>query len=316
MLFRSFNALSGQDISLVRKDLRFLTSKKCFGRGYVKHGQERAAGYLINSFRKLGLQSPGLQDYSQKLIMSVNTFPNKMKVLVDGKKCAPGKDFLIENTSCSVKGKFFLDKKDSVTYLGKKTTGTQTALVVSLKKKLTWSVAREQGNLTEIQFDSKLFKKNPKCIDVDIEAVMIDSFAVKNICGYLPGTTQPDSFIFFSAHYDHLGGMGKKTFFPGANDNASGVSMLLSLARYFKLHPQRYSIVFVLFCGEEAGLIGSRYFVDHSPIAISSIKFLVNLDLLGTGDEGITVVNATEFTDAFQCLKKIDRKSTRLNSSH
>ena len=199
-----FNALSGQDISLVRKDLRFLTSKKCFGRGYVKHGQERAAGYLINSFRKLGLQSPGLQDYSQKLIMSVNTFPNKMKVLVDGKKCAPGKDFLIENTSCSVKGKFFLDKKDSVTYLGKKTTGTQTALVVSLKKKLTWSVAREQGNLTEIQFDSKLFKKNPKCIDVDIEAVMIDSFAVKNICGYLPGTTQPDSFIFFSAHYDHL----------------------------------------------------------------------------------------------------------------
>ena len=81
-----------------------------------------------------------------------------------------------------------------------------------------------------------------------------------------------------------------------------------SLARYFKLHPQRYSIVFVLFCGEEAGLIGSRYFVDHSPIAISSIKFLVNLDLLGTGDEGITVVNATEFTDAFQCLKKINEE--------
>lgn len=307
-----FNLVFAQDMSLVRKDIRFLTSKKCFGRGYVNRGQEYASSYLINAFHKLNLISPGFKEYTQKLSMSVNTFPGNMKVKIDGKKYVPGKDFLIENSSCSVKGRYTLTKIDSVTYAGKNLQGSSIPLVVSSKKKLTWSVAQEQSRSTEIQVDAKVFKSDFKNIDLDIEAVQVDSFPMKNICGYFRGTIEPDSFIFFTAHYDHLGGMGKKTFFPGANDNASGVSMLLALARHFKEHPSRYSVGFILFCGEEAGLVGSRYFVDHSPVALSSVKFLVNLDLLGTGDEGITVVNATEFTTAFQCLKKINEEKKLL----
>ena len=76
----------------------------------------------------------------------------------------------------------------------------------------------------------------------------------------------------------------------------------LNLARYYASHPERYSIGFVLFAGEEIGLLGSEYFTEHPPLSLKNIRFLLNTDLAGTGDEGITVVNATEFPDAFRLM--------------
>ena len=89
--------------------------------------------------------------------------------------------------------------------------------------------------------------------------------------------------------------MGKDVYFPGANDNASGVAMLLNLANYYskKENQPKCSIAFIAFAGEEAGLLGSKYFSEHPLIPLNKMKFLVNLDLLGTGDEGMMVVNAT-----------------------
>ena len=120
------------------------------------------------------------------------------------------------------------------------------------------------------------------------------------------GTALPDSFIFITAHYDHLGGMGKDTYFPGANDNASGDALLLSLAKYYAAHPAKYSIGFILFAGEEAGLVGSKYYTENPIVPLKQIRFLINTDLAGTGDEGITVVNATEFPNEFALMNKIN----------
>jgi Zn-dependent M28 family amino/carboxypeptidase len=149
-------------------------------------------------------------------------------------------------------------------------------------------------------------------MDVQIENKFVPVFKSQNICGFFPGTEKKDSFIVFTAHYDHLGGMGSQTFFPGANDNASGVSMLLQLVRYYKEHPPKYNIAFVFFAGEEAGLVGSKFFTENPLIPLGKIKFLVNLDLLGTGDEGITVVNATEFKREFEILKSINTEKKLL----
>jgi aminopeptidase YwaD len=123
---------------------------------------------------------------------------------------------------------------------------------------------------------------------------------------------QPDSFIFITAHYDHLGGLGKDTYFPGANDNASGIALLLNLAHYYVSHPQRYSIGFICFAGEEAGLIGSKYFTDNPLAPLKKIRFLLNTDLAGTGQEGITVVNATEFPKEFTLLQQINKENNLL----
>jgi Zn-dependent M28 family amino/carboxypeptidase len=100
--------------------------------------------------------------------------------------------------------------------------------------------------------------------------------------------------------------MGGSTYFPGANDNASGVAMLLNLAKYYAANPPAYSVAFIAFAGEEAGLIGSKYFTENPLLALSSIRFLINVDLVGTGEEGITVVNASEFAKEFDLLNKIN----------
>jgi Zn-dependent M28 family amino/carboxypeptidase len=98
--------------------------------------------------------------------------------------------------------------------------------------------------------------------------------------------------------------MGAKIYFPGANDNASGISQLLSLARYYAKNPQPYSMVFICFSGEEAGLLGSKYFSENPLIPLSNIRFLLNMDMLGTGEEGITAVNATIYPREFAMLRQ------------
>jgi Zn-dependent M28 family amino/carboxypeptidase len=102
--------------------------------------------------------------------------------------------------------------------------------------------------------------------------------------------------------------MGKTVYFPGANDNASGVAMLLSLARYYSQpgNKPNCSIVFMAFSGEEVGLLGSHYYVEHPLFPMTRIKFLTNMDILGTGNEGITVVNATVYDSAFKKLQEIN----------
>ncbi|MCX6294627.1 MAG: M20/M25/M40 family metallo-hydrolase, partial [Bacteroidetes bacterium] len=118
-------------------------------------------------------------------------------------------------------------------------------------------------------------------------------------------------FIVYTAHYDHLGQMGEEIFFPGANDNASGSAMLLNLARYYSMteHKPKCSIAFIAFCGEEAGLLGSKYYTEHPVFPLKNIKFVLNMDIMGTGEDGITVVNGSVFKNEFDKLKEINTQN-------
>ena len=137
------------------------------------------------------------------------------------------------------------------------------------------------------------------------EQQFIPQMTCKNVIGMVPGELA-DSYIVFTAHYDHLGMMGKKTMFPGASDNASGTAMILSLAQYFAEHPSKYSIVFIAFAGEEAGLIGSEYFVNNPLMDLKSIRFLINIDIMGDAQNGIAVVNGVQHEQEFQLLSSLN----------
>ncbi len=144
-----------------------------------------------------------------------------------------------------------------------------------------------------------------------VDAQLHRSYPTQNLAALVRGTMRPDSFLVVSAHYDHLGQMGRRAYFPGANDNASGVALLLELAAHYA-RPENcpaYSVVFLLFGAEEAGLVGSRYFVAHPLVPLKRIRFLVNLDLLGTGGLGATVVNG-------RVLEAPYRRLVALNAAH
>jgi Zn-dependent M28 family amino/carboxypeptidase len=122
----------------------------------------------------------------------------------------------------------------------------------------------------------------------------------RNVLGVAKGRGK--DWLVVGAHYDHLGRMGPDALFPGANDNASGVAMMLALAEWFAKRPARHNILFVAFAGEEAGLLGSEWCAVDRPIDMKRIRLMLNLDILGTGDEGITVVNATDQPQLFDRL--------------
>jgi Zn-dependent M28 family amino/carboxypeptidase len=149
---------------------------------------------------------------------------------------------------------------------------------------------------------------------VAIDAKLHRGYATQNVVGMVRGSAQPDSLLVVTAHYDHLGRIGRKAYFPGANDNASGTALLLELATYYA-RPEnqlRYSIAFLAFGAEEVGLIGSRYFADHPLLPLNQIRFLVNLDLEGTGQAGATVVNGRLHEAEYRRLVRLNEQGRYL----
>ncbi len=161
--------------------------------------------------------------------------------------------------------------------------------------------------------NSSLPKQSRK-IKVDIEQKFQTDHKMINVAGYIEGRTKSDSFVVFTAHYDHLGQMGASVYFPGANDNASGTAMMLDLAKYYSENTPDYSIAFIAFTGEEVGLLGSEYYVLHPLFPLSNIRFLVNLDLVGTGDDGIKVVNGAVIEKEFNLLTRINDEKKYLKA--
>ncbi|HTD99796.1 MAG TPA: M28 family peptidase [Mucilaginibacter sp.] len=301
------HSLSAQDIVFARKMLDTLTSPYFWGRGYTNNGVTKAATFLTGQFHDYGISPMDGEKFLQEFSYPVNTFPGKMDVFINGILLSPGKDFIVSPDSHGVNGEGKLVQKDSTHFIDVK-----NRIIVELDDKLTWSVEPKQLDFTLIQLDKKLMKGLPVTIKANIENEVINDFKTGNICGMVKGTSKPDSVIVFTAHYDHLGGMGSSTYFPGANDNASGVIQVLTMAKYYAAHPQPYTMAFILFSGEEAGLLGSKYFSENPLVPLKNIRFLVNLDLEGTGIDGITVVNASVYPNEFSMLRRINEKDKYL----
>lgn len=291
------------EVASVRTIVDTLTSPFFEGRGYTHDGMGKAAQYIQNAFHGMGLQPLSGKSYLQPFTYSVNTFPGKVQLRINDIVLEPGKDFIPSEESVGVKGKGRLVEKDATHFLD-----PEHRIIVTSEKKLTWSVAQEAADYTVIKVDSAKFATlgRPATIDIDLENKVVSRFKAANVCGLVKGTQYPDSVIFLTAHYDHLGGLGTGTYFPGANDNASGIALLLTMAKYYAEHPQPYSIGFICFAGEEIGLLGSAYYTQHPLIPLKQISFLLNIDMVGTGEEGITVVNATEYPAAFAALQQLN----------
>lgn len=301
LFFISFSR--AQDSVYARTIIKELTSKKCYGRGYLNNGLDAAAKVITSQLTRFKAQPLFSTGFYQWFDFDVNTFPGNVNVKLNGKLLKTGSDYILNPQSGSIKGKFNLKQQDSVTY---RATDAPIPVILSLKRKLTFSVATNSLAGCEVELLNKNQYKDFKSLELNIESKVLTKYINKNICAYIPGTFSNDTCVYLTAHYDHLGGLGKKVFFPGANDNASGVSMLLNFVKYFKDHPPKYKTVFVFFAGEEAGLRGSKHFVEKGGIDLKTIKFLINLDLVGTGDDGIMVTNGAVLTREFEALSKIN----------
>ncbi|MBC7885702.1 MAG: M28 family peptidase [Saprospiraceae bacterium] len=151
------------------------------------------------------------------------------------------------------------------------------------------------------QNEEKILKARKKMEKGKAESVVLPSELIinltkdvkvlegKNVIGYMPGKSKKDEYIIVSAHYDHLGKRGDDVF-NGADDNGSGSSTLLEMAQACQQavmegnRPER-SIVFIWFCGEEKGLLGSEYFTNFPVFPLNQTMVNVNVDMVGRIDE-------------------------------
>ncbi|MBF0596343.1 M28 family metallopeptidase [Faecalibacter rhinopitheci] len=178
------------------------------------------------------------------------------------------------------------------------------------KDSLLSSLSQRQANVTEFIIKEKYYTNNLKINNFSLKSTFKKDFEFNNVIGYIEGENN-DSVIVISAHYDHLGQVGN-SIFPGASDNASGTAMVLELAKYYTENKPKYKTVFMLFGAEEAGIVGSFKYVNEPIFPLQKIKFLVNLDIMGGGDEGIQVVNGTKFKKEFSKLEKLNADNNLL----
>lgn len=342
----SFTGFAQQDFA--KSFVNVFASDEFLGRGYVDNGNEKAAQYLADQFSRFKVK-PYAHTYFQKFAINVNTFPKPILFAVGDSALKEGVDFIVDpysgcsvgvyepliinssnlskinpNTICVIDASLTKDK-DSLALLKKlKYQLSQNNPVVWVTNdKLTWSVAQEHTSqaIFEVKKEAFLFDKQ---ISISCENKLEVNYETQNVIGFVEGRKKK-KYIIIGAHYDHLGKMGT-AIFNGANDNASGVASLLYLAQHFADHKPKYSLLFVGFGAEEVGLLGSEYYVNHPAIDLKKTKFMLNLDLNGTGEEGVTVVNATihqkEFkkltaiNEKYHLLEKIKMRGPAANSDH
>lgn len=154
-----------------------------------------------------------------------------------------------------------------------------------------------------------MMTRSLKRAELTIEGITNEITKDKNILAMVEGTDPKlkDEIIMFSAHYDHVG-IGRPnaegdSIYNGTRDNAIGTVTVLSAAENIAKYPMKRSALFVLFTGEEKGLLGSRYLADNPIIPNEEIVFCWNSDNGGYNDTTISTIIGLERTTASQFIK-------------
>jgi len=353
-------SMNAQDIQYVRKQIERLCSPDFFGRAYYQKGDSIAADYLAAQFKDFGLKSYS-SDYFQDYFFNVNSL-EEVSIRINEKPLKFGEDFMMNPASGSLSGIFeplivdaalmqspslllqqFSEAGDDLLVVLDSTGLDNPGLYKFVK---TLAVTGQLGirGLIEVfpntpigrvgrfEYPGPYVQLNSKALPEDITEIQIEvknryyeNYPTRNVIGYIPGKSK--KVLVFTAHYDMLGSFGASNYFPGASDNGSGTAMVLDLARHFSSGKKPYySIAFMLFSGEEAGLMGSSHYVNHPLFPPEQIKLVVNLDMVGTGQQGVILFNAPQrpleaaivqkINEEKHYMKEVEERIGTANSDH
>ena len=349
--------LGAQDLGHYKKIIKELSSEKYQGRGYAEDGANKAGKWIAKEFAKVGAD----EVIQQPFTLNINTFPGKMDVAVDGKKLVPGVDFTLREFNPGLKGEFGIYYIDTLNYNPDKIFADlespqyKGAFVVcdfmfTYKHSADFRriASKEQcscsGMLYTWETPLKFYKaygekvrekpilwvrpdfpKDARTIKVNMENEFLENYGCFNVIAKVEGRRH-DSCLVFTAHYDHLGKLGKKTYYPGAHDNASGTAAIITLAAHYAKNTPEYDMYFIAFSGEDANLRGSEWYAEHPVVPLSQIKYLINLDMIADNNPMLYCEVSKEGMSGFGLFEKInaekgyfkalDRQELADNSDH
>ena len=349
--------LGAQDLPHYKKIVKKLSSAKYQGRGYAEDGANKAGKWIAKEFTRAGADEVVCQPFK----LDINTFPGKMEMSIDGTKQIPGVDFTIREFNPSVKGEFKLYYIDMENYNADKMFADlaspqyEGAFVVcdfmfsykhgaDFKKLQSKKDCSNSGMIYTWESPLKFYKaygetvhekpviwvtpdfpKDAKSVKLNMENEFLKDYECFNVIAKVEGK-RSDSCYVFTAHYDHLGKLGKKTYYPGAHDNASGTAAIITFAAHYAKNKPEYDMYFIAFSGEDANLRGSEWYANHPLAPLKQIKYLFNLDMIAdnnlvqyceVSDEGLPGFSLFEKINAEKgYFKAFDRAKLADNSDH
>ena len=354
---QNFASLQAQDLNHYKQVVRELTSEKYQGRGYAFDGANKAGRYLEKEYKKAGADEVVCQPFT----ININTFPGKMEMSVDGRKLTPGVEFSMREYSPGVHGTYKLYYVDTNNYDAEKMFADllkpeykdcfvvcdfffsynhyqdfkkiwggdsypNAGMIQTWEPLLKFYKAYGERVMGKpVIWATSDFPKDAQSITVDIDNKMMENVELFNVIAKVEGKRH-DSCYVFTAHYDHLGNLGKDVYYAGANDNASGTAAIVTLAAYYAQNRPEYDMYFLSFSGEDANLRGSEYYVEHPVVPLAQIKYLFNIDMIGdnnpvqyceVSDEGMRGYDLMEtINKENRYFKGLNRGELAGNSDH
>ena len=281
--------------------IKTLTADDMMGRSASRPEHiEKATVFIENEFKKIGLAKlQGLTTYRQEFTKS-RISPVSQQVTIDGKQLAPENALIITekpelslnaglpikqiafDSTSQNKDQYFFDKA--------------FALIRDTSSMLVLIDSRFQHNFQELKgYFQGRFTNNRKYVKVFVTGVTeanqytikatqkIESVKMANVVGILPGKSKPDEMVIFAGHYDHIGirpAVAGDSIANGADDDASGTTAVIELARYFKkIKNNERTLIFVAFTAEEIGGFGSKYFSEH--LDPDKVVAMFNIEMIG-----------------------------------
>ncbi len=287
----------------VERIIRTLSADDMQGRATFTPGIEKAAQFIEGEFKSIGLKplagNTGPSGFRQNWAMASVT-PVSSAVTINGKaipadsvvirtsaasinwanssdvqvvKLTADKNFQTESAAYASSGKKMLiltDPKFAMNLKGRRGgggTGRAARMPLNDNQVLVYVI----GNFADVKNYEVKYTAN------------VTAMPLFNVAGVIPGKTKPDEYVVFSGHYDHLGvrpGMKPDSIFNGADDDASGTTAVIELAKYYKkLNNNARTLIFVGFCAEEIGEYGSQHFA--TTVNPDKVVAMFNIEMIG-----------------------------------
>lgn len=309
----------------VERIIKTLSADDMQGRGTFTPGIEKAAQFIESEYKQIGLQPmEGSSGYRQNFTM-IKTSPAKAEVSINGMPVAA------ENIGISGDQSFSWNKLDDAEivkitpdkdlrkeYISALRSGKNMLFIIDPKFSDLFMRVRGRAAGGSVSFKGSEPKKTAlvfvlgtfddvKSFNVNYQ-VSSKELPLFNIAGIIPGKTKPNEYVLFSGHYDHLGiitPVKGDSIANGADDDASGTTAVISLARYYKqLDNNARTLIFVAFTAEEIGEYGSQYFAKKvdpdKTVAMFNIEMIGKASKFGQNSAFITGFERSDFGPILQ----------------
>ena len=286
--------INAEEVELIE---RILASDEMEGRRTFTPGIDKAADFIAEDFKSSGLEFFGDNDsYFQHITMiqaSANGIRGKF-----GKESLNTSNVVANTTAAEINIESLdgytvvvITKEDNLFQKAFPLTRRAENIIVLIDEAHKKNFARMPRLVGRAKFPSKfsqifILTKNVKATSIELNIKnTLKEQKLKNVVGVIPGKSKKNEYVVFGGHYDHLGigkaDKNKDSIFNGANDDASGTTAVMMLAKYFnKVKDNERTLVFVAFTAEEMGGFGSKYFSKQ--LNPDKVMAMFNIEMIGT----------------------------------